>query len=274
MEFAELTPDKRSAIKIEVFNRTSYLKLHMDIDKEFLRSLGIVQRILQTSDEELEDLIYGEYDKIRGAFNIAIEGSNPPTSMSQVLWGRIYTWLYLCRHDDPLWKEYLFPLMKERKMCATVAEDVSRCEKLIDDYLTRQIRINNLIRAKRMAQTADIPEQTTAPTSKPTKEDIEHLFTFNYRNSTSFSLLIDYLRDECLSASDADWARHALALYDNWRGFLKTKPSSFKNWLVDFCNLFGRTWTRDYEPKKLKSANKQSKVPSFLTLNNTSAAVG
>ena len=52
-------------------------------------------------------------------------------------------------------------------------------------------------------------------------------------------MMLNFLLDVRDKASDADWARYALAIYRSKRVF-KDRPRSFKDWLPKFCVLFGK----------------------------------
>ena len=275
MEFSELTPDKRSAVKLDVFNRTSYLKLaeSLGFDNNSNVSLEYVKLFLEMPEENLADGVVAAYDKIRGLFANTIHSANPPVAKYQVVWGRICAWMYFFKYDDILWTRHILPLMIERRVCSAIREDIERAKKLVDEYNVRQNQIKDLISSRKKSQL--LSTDNTNPngkniilSDKPHSEDLEKVFTYNYRQTTSYNLLIDFLCDESKNASDADWARHALALYDNRRGFTRNIPASFKKWLRKFCDLFGREWKRYYEPKKLHETKIVSKVPTYLTLSN------
>lgn len=99
-------------------------------------------------------------------------------------------------------------------------------------------------------------------TDRPRKEDLEKIFSFTFRRTLQFELLIDMLKMECDKASDSDWARYALTIYQ--ANILQNKPRTYKIWLNDFCNLFGRVWVRYYEPNKLGRSNKSNKIACFI----------
>ena len=92
----------------------------------------------------------------------------------------------------------------------------------------------------------------------------EETFTFVYRNHISYPLFVDFMCKEKDRATDADWARHALVIYDYKPTVLQNRPNTFTQWLHDCCELFGRKWVRDYEPEKLRKTNKKSKVEIFM----------
>ncbi|MBQ7531878.1 MAG: hypothetical protein IJT12_09255 [Paludibacteraceae bacterium] len=100
---------------------------------------------------------------------------------------------------------------------------------------------------------------------KPSKEDLDNTFTYTYQLTAGYSQLIDFLRterDKNGKTADADWARHALIIYEQNPHILKNRPNTFKEWLIYFCKIFGREWKRDYEPGKLR--NKTSAAEKFM----------
>jgi hypothetical protein len=105
---------------------------------------------------------------------------------------------------------------------------------------------------------------------KPLQDELANTFTYTYINSddtkTAYSLLIDTLKEECDKASDTDWARHALVLFNS--SVLRNKWKSYKEWLSYFDKLFGRTQTQYSEPNKLKRSQKKSKIEIYLPLKN------
>lgn len=105
---------------------------------------------------------------------------------------------------------------------------------------------------------------------KPLQNELSNTFTYTYINSaetkTAYSLLISTLKEECDKASDADWARHALVIFNS--SVLRNKWKSYKEWLSYFDKLFGRTQTQYSEPNKLKRSQKKSKIEIYLPLEN------
>lgn len=100
---------------------------------------------------------------------------------------------------------------------------------------------------------------------------LEQTFTYIYRKNQAYPLLIDFLQEEKKKkgrSADADWARHALVIYDQKPTILQHRPNSFTTWLHKFCELFDREWVRDYEPQKLRNTNKKSDVERFMPVKN------
>jgi hypothetical protein len=105
--------------------------------------------------------------------------------------------------------------------------------------------------------------------SKPTKEDLENLFTFKYRDSQSYKNLLEYLLGEKKKVgkgADADWRRHALVLFDHRSKIMtkKNRLNTFKEWLDFFCDLFGRPRVVYMEQKKVRSTKKQSPIDIYM----------
>lgn len=95
----------------------------------------------------------------------------------------------------------------------------------------------------------------------------ENVFTYLYTKSSAYRSLIDFLlieKDKKGRSADADWARHALAIYEWKPTVLKNRPNTYLEWLEIFCQLFGRKYVRTYEPNKLKMTKKRSKATDFL----------
>lgn len=110
------------------------------------------------------------------------------------------------------------------------------------------------------------------PDTKPTKEDLENLFTFKYRRTQWYNDLIEYLQGEknkIGKSADADWRRHALVLFNHRFEIMtkKMRPNTFKEWLDTFCDLFGRPRVAYLEPEKVRKAKKQSPVDVYIPVN-------
>jgi hypothetical protein len=111
--------------------------------------------------------------------------------------------------------------------------------------------------------------QKDHPTIRPTEKEqnsLESTFAFTYRKEKAYSLLIDFLmkeKDKTGRTADADWARHALVLFEHKSKILVNCPNTFTEWLHQFCELFGRPWVRDYEPNKLRT-RKKSMIEKYI----------
>ena len=87
----------------------------------------------------------------------------------------------------------------------------------------------------------------------------EDTFTYIYRQTNEYPKLIDFLiKEKCRTDfhADADWARHALVIYNTRPSILQKCPHTFIEWLKLFCHLFGRKFVRNYEPAKLNTDRK------------------
>lgn len=116
---------------------------------------------------------------------------------------------------------------------------------------------------KAIATSANIPES-----DKPTKKDLEDLFTYAYRQTSSYSLLIDTLLKEKLKVgknADADWRRHALVLHESRKKIMTNKcPHQFNDWLDMFCDTFGHQRVPYLEPGKIHRTKKKSCIECFM----------
>ena len=106
-----------------------------------------------------------------------------------------------------------------------------------------------------------VPQEEEVPTIAP----LEDTFTVTYRRKPDYTKLIDFLVEEKQNASDADWARHALVIYEHTPTVLRDRPSTFVKWLKNFCEIFGRPYKSSYEPGKLKK-HKKSKAEKYMPL--------
>ncbi len=96
---------------------------------------------------------------------------------------------------------------------------------------------------------------------KPTKEDLDATFTYAYQKTGNYRRLIDFIVEERKEASDPDWARYALAIYR--ADILKGKPKTFKKWLSQFCDIFGRM-VKYQDPNKLDRTKSAHSIQSYL----------
>ena len=122
-------------------------------------------------------------------------------------------------------------------------------------YLQTQIQLLQAQEAQNLKQTMD------------NRPPLDKTFTYLYRKSDLFDKLVSFLMEEAERAdrdADADWARHALVIFDQNPTILQKRPHTFKKWLKDFCKLFGRKWVRDYEPEKLRKTVKKSGAEVFM----------
>ena len=165
--------------------------------------------------------------------------------------------------DTPCGKDYMKHREDTEKLAIAIAKLQPTEEQLAEffrrthelDYLQQKIR--------------DLQEQETNELDEIKKKQtpIDKTFTYLFRNSQMFPHFIDFMTEEKEKtgrAADADWARHALVIYEHIPTVLQNRPNTFTQWLKDCCELFGREWVRDYEPEKLRKTNKKSKVEVYM----------
>jgi hypothetical protein len=276
MEPFEMTEKERIAFEKEVVKQLTYLKIIYDKIKDPIGNALSYLNKIQTPIETFMDNRILVRTEIGTRYPFVVHDVRPTLWYADLMWEYMCLIAFLKRSFDSLWVSYMLPAMVEMFKNQSVKEELHRGLDLVGKYIAERKRFQEALQAYSNPQTptndtTPVDSENTPAKTEPAKQDMDKLFTFNYRKSTSCSLLIDFLSEECRTASDADWARHALALWDNWRGFLKDRPAPFKVWLKQFCQLFGREWKRDYEPKKLRSTRIRSKVTSFLTLDKASA---
>lgn len=279
---------------------TSYVNLKKIVSaegKDILRTMTLVHLDLKRK--------YSERKTLENGSNVRFE-----FSIYNLLWARMYVIAYFYYHDDPFWKKALSSEMlelvpnttiirgdvitavnainiyfqKEAKFAAyammpseegaggsTAPSDSGRIAELEQAVADKDMEISEL-----KAQIAELQQQLeeaqgNSTANGPSEKQLEETFTYPFRQKQGYPLLIDFLLNEVKTASDIEWARHALAIFDNSPSVILNKPADFKSWLVDFCNLFGRKWVRDYEPMKLRNVKgkraKKSKVDKFLPTN-------
>ena len=100
-------------------------------------------------------------------------------------------------------------------------------------------------------------------TKEPAKQcnNLEDLFTLRYRRTEDYNRLLQFLEQERKKASDADWARYALAIYE--ADVFIHRPKGFNKWLPVFCQLFGREVPYQV-PNKLKRTACARDISVFL----------
>lgn len=101
-----------------------------------------------------------------------------------------------------------------------------------------------------------------APNRKPTTEDIDEAFCLRLRRSNDYSRFLDFLYDQQKHASNGDWARYALTLYEE--KVLFQRPRRFKHWLAKFCWLFDREFFSSLPPNKLKRVKCEKNILIYL----------
>lgn len=100
---------------------------------------------------------------------------------------------------------------------------------------------------------AEVPAKQT--------ENLEDIFTLRYRRTDDYNRLLQFLEQERKEASDADWARYALAIYE--ADVFVHRPRGFNNWLPVFCLLFGREVAYQV-PNKLKRTACERDISAYL----------
>lgn len=107
-------------------------------------------------------------------------------------------------------------------------------------------------------------EQWGEKTAKePSKQsaNLEDIFTLRYRRTEDYNRLLQFLEQERKEASDADWARYALAIYE--ADVFVHRPRGFSKWLPVFCQLFGREVAYQV-PNKLKRTACERDISAYL----------
>ena len=92
-------------------------------------------------------------------------------------------------------------------------------------------------------------------------DNLEDIFTLRYRRTEDYNHLLQFLEQERKNASDADWARYALAIYE--ADVFIHRPKGFNKWLPVFCQLFGREVAYQV-PNKLKRTACERDISAFL----------
>ena len=95
----------------------------------------------------------------------------------------------------------------------------------------------------------------------PTEADFEETFSMRFRRTEEYGRLRHCMEQERTEASNADWARYALALYE--ADIFARRPRTFKVWLPRFSMLFERKASYQ-EPNKLKRTACQRDITAYL----------
>lgn len=160
--------------------------------------------------------------------------------------------------DDDIWQA----VYKEEQACYTIfTERKDGCD--VSDLLAlHELHGKLLLRMEK-----DHPS-LSAHSRKQLEIKEDDLFTKRFQNSDSYRLFKEYLvseKERTDISAEKDWARHALAIYENPITVIWQKPNTFKEWLQKFSKAFGRPLTHGYEPGKLR--NKQSEIEIYLLKN-------
>ena len=147
------------------------------------------------------------------------------------------------------------------EVCESVKDHLENMILLLNSYLRLlEDKLN-----KAVATSSSIPQS-----EKPILKDLEELFTLKYRKTTSYTGLIEELLKEKMKVgktADADWRRHALALYEARKKILTNKcPHQFNEWLDMFCDIFGHPKVPYMEPGKIHRAKKKSCIECYIPI--------
>ena len=296
IEFDEL---ERVSLKKEVFLKLPLLRKYVYNEEYFTMLIAYLDDIHQQPMERIIDAISYVNNDLVDHYGQRITSEREPLYYSSLLWEWIYLLAYYLHQldDDPQWHENFLPHMKQFQIRPAAISEMDKGEKLIDQYIDKRYRVmetqqrldnhtadtnsqqTTFREAQYLARIAELEARIKeleekleqyegSSTTGPTEKQLEETFTYPFRQSQGYPLMIDHLIKDAKAASDIQWARHALAIYDNVPSVLLNKPTDFKSWLIDFCKLFHREWVRDYEPQKLRKVKgkraKPSKIASFL----------
>lgn len=282
---------ERASLKKEVFLMLPLLRKYVYSEDNFDRLIRYLHDIhLQPTDRVLDAISYVNDELVR-RFGQRITQEPEKLYYSSLLWEWIYLLAYYLHQVDqnPLWIENFLPHMKHFQIRHAAKNEMDLGEKLIDQYidlrlqvLETQRRIDNRItetsseqdtssEAKYLARIAELEQQLaecqkSAVTDIPTEKKLEETFTYTFRQKQGYHQMIQFLIKETSNASDIQWARHALVIFENRPSVLVNPPADYKSWLVQFCELFGRNWAREYEPQKLKNIKGKRAKPSKVTI--------
>lgn len=288
IEFDEL---ERISLKKEVFLKLPLLRKYVYSEDNFKMLITYLNDIHQQPTERIMDAISYTNEVLVRQFGQRITQEAEKLFYSSLLWEWIYLLAYY-RHRidlDPLWIENFLPHMKQFQIRPAAKNEMEQGEKLINQYidvrlqvLETQRKMNEIIaethseqdmstEAKYLARIAELEQQLAecqkaTATDGPTEKQLEETFTYPFRQKQSYSQMLDCLIKEAKKTTDIQWARHALAIFENRPSVLINPPADFKSWLEKFCKLFGRKWVRNYEPQKLKKIKGKRAKPSEVTI--------
>lgn len=259
MENIILDETTLNSLKKEVFDHLSYVRILLR-DRYFLnRALDKLNDLHQCREENFYDEVHSVYDQVCKLSNLELSDGYNYIYLHyySIIWELVCLYAFYVHNDDSLWTDYFLPRMKAY-LPNVLQKEETKGESLIQTYIASRQQLKDAI----LQLQGPVAKVTT--TNNPTQNDLEDTFNLIWRQHTSFPIFIEELLVDREKAEDSDWARDALDIYENWKKFLKKKPATFKLWLHQFCDLFGRTWARDYEPKKLKTAQKISTVHKYI----------
>ena len=105
-----------------------------------------------------------------------------------------------------------------------------------------------------------ITKDQPKPVEKP-KITPEEIFSMRFQREEIYGRFLHFMETEKTEASNGDWARYALALF-NAKIFVHS-PKTFKSWLPRFCELFGRSVPYQ-DPNKLNRTTCQRDIYAYL----------
>lgn len=135
-------------------------------------------------------------------------------------------------------------------------------ERTLQDYMNAYMRSSELL-SNKIGIVIDLSRNAeSASTEKPTQDELKAVFTLAYLYKNESKLLVSFMRAEKETATDGDWARYALAIYEHKSIFI-CRPTGFTKWLPKFCQLFGRSVVYQ-EPNKLRRTKPAHSINAFL----------
>ena len=207
-------------------------------------SLFYLWKLVPERDDEMLDRIAQVFSEVEKRQN------------AQLIWARLCVAARFFYHDDSTWQNILFPKLEERILLPDLAADVQTAGGLLDAYFAERDALKGTA-----AAAASVPKQPAAPTSssKPKPEEVFHIL---YQKTDDYLHLLTFLNQDKTACSDADWARHALAIYRHPKTLID-RPATFKKWLSVFCDLFDRQ-VAYRDPNKLDRTKSQKQIEPFL----------
>lgn len=149
-------------------------------------------------------------------------------------------------------------LLKRR--CAKAMKVIG--EKTLHDFMDKYMQSKELL-SDEIGIVIDLSRNAeNASTEKPTQDELKAVFTLAYLYKNESKLLVSFLRAEKETATDGDWARYALSIYEHKSIFI-SRPTGFTKWLPKFCRLFGRSVAYQ-EPNKLRRTKPAHSIKAFL----------
>ena len=255
---------KYSLINEIAFQATAYLAKHCSycqVDKQKVElSCYYLWRLVHGNDDDILSRIASTFAdlgkaRIEGLPNVVNIGSQQ-VHISQLIWSRLCVAAYFFYHDETAWQNLLFRKLEERVNVPQLRQDIQTAKSLIDDYC-HDLQALSANTSVPKSQPAQVPEPQSASAPEP-----ENVFSLAYQRTNDYQRLLEFLNAEKQDCSDSEWARYALAIYRCSNAFIK-HPATFKKWLPDFCQMFGRD-VKYQEPNKLDRTKNEKSVEAFL----------